>query len=145
MDKLAWGDPIDGWRLAAALDKTTFSAGEPIVLTVALQNTSPRDRAHDPGCAELDTELECRDGQGNPTSPTALGRRLAERRDPPRTSQATLATGQVFVHEVSASQRLDLSLPGSYTVTVTRCVPRAGAEAARLVSQPCHLEITERG
>lgn len=143
MSELEWGDAIAGWRLAATLDKQTFAVEEPILVTVVLQNVTTSDQIYDPAGAEADVVLECRRADGQPVTLTAWGNRAATPGGAPRDSGVTLAAGQTALGEISATRQLDLTLPGSYQLTVSRGVPPGRENGPRLRSKTCHFEVTE--
>ncbi|MBL8749294.1 MAG: hypothetical protein JNK78_09040 [Planctomycetes bacterium] len=140
MTGLEWGETMGGWRLAATLDRATFVVEQPVVATVVLQNTSAREQGFEVAAADADTILDCRRTDGAAVAATALGRGLDARRAD--RSRASVAAGQTLVREVSVSQRLDLTLPGTYTLTIAREIAAANGDRTLLTSRSVHFEVT---
>ncbi len=140
MTGLEWGDTIGGWRLAATLDRAAFLVEQPVTATVVLQNTSTKEQGFEVAAADADTILDCRRTDGAAVTATALGRGLEARRAD--RSHVTVAAGQTLVREVSVSQRLDLTLPGNYTLTIAREVATANGDRTLLTSRSVHFEVT---
>lgn len=141
MTELAWGATVGGWALSASLDKASFQAEEPVLVSLVLKNVSDGPLSYGTQNSDFDYVLECKNAQQEVVPLTLFGQRMQENRGRGRyVSKALLPQGQV-VHEISATRHLDLSLPGKYTLIVTREISPGENDGQRLVSNPCVFEI----
>jgi hypothetical protein len=120
MTDMPWGPTVDGWRLSLSLDKPQFARGEKIVAAVVFQNTAAAPRGIGGSGVDFDYDIECRDQQGLPIPLTLFGRRMLENRGEGKATGGTLGPGEQVVAELALSLHLDLTLPGRYTVSVSR-------------------------
>lgn len=144
MDNLNWGKPVNGWCLSASLDKMTFKSEEPIYVTVVFENVSEQTQGYGAQGKNFDYELVCLDKAGKEIPLTLFGQRMKENRGEGRYIMTELLPKQNIVNEISLTLHLDLSLPGKYTLTVSREIfPHEGSNESLVIANELSFEIVE--
>jgi len=109
-----------GLRIEAALARTTFAVGEPIVARVTVRNVTDRQLTYQARAPEL-SALDVTGVRGDAVPKT----RFARYEDTPPGGalvQAVLEPGEAVTDYQVLNQYADLSVPGAYSFTVTRFV-----------------------
>jgi hypothetical protein len=143
MTQVEWGEAIGGWRLSASLDKATFAVEERVIVTTIFKNVSDIEQGYGIQGRDFDYIFDCHNDRGEKVSPTLFGNRMAENRGHGRYLSNQLPPGESLVNEISVTRHLDLSLPGIYTLTVSREVFPQEGRGPRLVSNAVQFEVTE--
>jgi hypothetical protein len=119
---LQWGPVVGGWRLSISLDRTEFRPVDPIILTIVFENASTSPQEYGAQAKFFDYFLSCRDEQGKEVPLTLYGERMKGNRGHGRYVGGELNHGERLVNELSITRFLDLTLDGTYTLTVSRDV-----------------------
>lgn len=144
MSDLQWGAAVGGWRLSGSLDKAEFKVGEPVPLNLVLENSSDTPLTFGAQNPDFDYFLKCNNERGEDVPLTLYGQRMKANRGLGKYIVAELGPKEQRAQELSLTRHLDLTLPGSYTVTVTREVfPARNRGEPAVVSNKCVFEIKE--
>jgi hypothetical protein len=149
----AYSLPVEGYQLAVASSPSSYAVGAPIYIDVDLKNmTSGPLTLLDPSQTEMDLNISVT-SNGKPAPLTAFGRANYVKpafskpykpfSGPVRLEGAMSLPTQHSIHDhILLSQLFDLSLQGTYCVTVTQWVPNQnGTGVSILVSQPLSILI----
>lgn len=114
-----------GYRLTASMEKKQFSTEEPVYVSVVFENISGRELPYGAQGRDFDYLLECHyaPAESAPLTlapSTVYGQRLAANRGEGRYIKSSLPMGGQLVNPLNVSRICDLSMPGRYTVQVTR-------------------------
>jgi hypothetical protein len=112
------------FQLTIEPESASVTSGDKIVLRITLTNTSEKDlgfrqraRADE---AEWDYSIEVRDEKGDAASQTNFGRNRLKMMTMFSARVKTVNPGQSLKEEVTLSKLFDLTIPGRYTVQVSR-------------------------
>jgi hypothetical protein len=117
-----WGPTIQNWRLQLSTDHTTYLIGQPITVTVTLQNLDSRRRnAGNGGGFEMEFSFDI-------TLPNGEKAPQTRRRELPmaysRSFLPTLDAGEAGSDNFSElTTAYDMTLPGEYTIVVHHDLP----------------------
>lgn len=91
-----------------------------MVATVVFQNTASTPRAIGGNGPDFDYNLDCRNQQNEKMPFTLFGKRMLENRGLGKVTGGVLEPGGKVVAEIVLNRHVDLTLPGPYTITVSR-------------------------
>jgi hypothetical protein len=131
------------YRLVASLSKAVFKADEPVRVKVVFENASDQELPYGAQAKVFDYYLDCRDEQGEPMPFTRFGQRMAGNRGEGRYITSTLPAAEQLVNEISVSRQVDLTLPGRYTLRITREIFPGQGSSDRVHSNVCSFEIVD--
>jgi hypothetical protein len=135
-----WGAAVDGQALSVATTKTTYTPGEPIVLSARFKNIGPNDvkvvQAYAPKIYHL--EVLYPDGKSAPL--TLFGKGTSESPFAGR-SVATLKPGEETRAELELSRLFDFTVAGTYTVSAERSVWKDGVFSSKVKARSNELKI----
>jgi hypothetical protein len=141
-----WGQAVGGLRISATANKDRYACGEPVILSVIVQNVDTRNRdiTHDDP-QERDFWITVVDQDGkqmpltrfgihiNPSSPVM--RQLTANRIPP---------GGELTWTLVPSRVADMTLGGRFTITVSHDIaPPGGPGPSRVVSNPVVASVDD--
>jgi hypothetical protein len=142
--KREWGKETEGQAISIMTKKATFASGELVVLTISLRNVGSQDTKiiTQAPLGSYDIEVLGRNGEKVPL--TLRGKVESETVGYGSSSVTLLKKGQECTVEVPLNRLFDMSLPGKYTVSVTREVWKPGvkAPAPKAISNKIQLTMT---
>src|SRR5262249_25061428 len=107
--------------LVVSTEKSTFSAGQAIVLDLSLGNSTGHVVYYSHSTPEKDYNLDIRKKNGEPVRLTKYGELLKiQRGNDFRRIMKSLNSGEQAIHQITISRIFDLSTKGTYLITARR-------------------------
>ena len=136
-----WGHVVEGFQLSARLEKESYAAGSPIWVTVAVRNAAKEPlRLLESLAPDHDYTAEVKDEYGKPVPGTryagvlAWSSRIRTRIEP----------GMEVQRAILLSRLIDMTLSGTYTVTVKRRVSKAqGRDKVEVASNTILVKVED--
>jgi hypothetical protein len=111
--------------------------------TVSLQNVSASERWFGGYGRDFDHDFDCRFEDGAPVPLTRFGRTMVANRGLGKTVGGRLQPQESISVEVSLTRHLDLTLPGTYALVVTRMIHGTDEVGALIRSNRIELDVAE--
>jgi len=132
-----------GWKISSHLEKSSFTADEPIYLDVTLTNTSAGTLKYGERSPQLEFTVHVKDRSGNEIPTTRFAKSYGKlTTDVFKQLSRTAKPGEGLVYHFWLNRSFDLTVDGSYTVTVSRQMPISTTDSS-LVASPLEFQITE--
>lgn len=145
--KLEAGPIFQGFQLAVQAEKSTVEAGEMVVLLITLKNTTKNTLDVYEHGTDKDFELEVKNAGGEVMPLTSHGR---DSKVKMKLNSMSVGPGQEIRYRLRLSRLVDMSVSGSYPITVKRWLPNPNfgdkdrrLDVEGLVSNPVEVQITE--
>lgn len=139
----AWGDVSAGFQLMAHADKEQVNRGDAISIKITIKNSSREVLRLIETSAEKDYRIDIENQYGQQISLTEYGRhirKLANEGTDFRLVGVKLKPGEKRENVVDVSKLYDLTVPGTYRITVKRTVQAKGREGtAEVVSNKIEI------
>jgi hypothetical protein len=146
MTEQQWGPKTDGLAISVYVARPSYRAGEQIDLHLDLKNagSSPAILVRQSAWADYSLVMRTQNGVELPPTPYVQDRIEAAMEGRQATSE--LQPGQMTEDTLELDRAYDLSVPGRYTIRVTRKVFRPGnyGEMVTLTSNELIIELVER-
>ncbi|OPZ73408.1 MAG: hypothetical protein BWY82_01138 [Verrucomicrobia bacterium ADurb.Bin474] len=129
-----WGEVHAGFRLSLSIKNHDYERMEPIVAVLVLSNTT--DRVLDTVRTSVKDAFKIRitDAQGNPVPVTRYGDTQLHGRKSSTVAPMGVQPGKTFTEEILVNRLYDLTLPGVYSVEVSRIVADTEAKGWTFVT-----------
>jgi hypothetical protein len=122
----------------------TFKGGDAIRVSLVFENTTDKELPYGAQAKDFDYPLDCRDERGERVPLTRYGHQMEANRGEGRYILSQLGPGQSLKNEILVSRHVDLTLPGKYTLKVTREVfPSRGSGEEPVASNTCSFEVID--
>jgi len=136
-----------GWKIAASLEKPSFTADEPIFLNVTLTNTTQALLSFPERSPQLEFVVSVKDQSGSAVSSTRFKKGYGELGASVfRVIVQRAKPGGSLVYHFWLNRTFDLTEDGTYTVSVSRDVssqPAGANNGALITTTPVKFSVVE--